>query len=162
MSTRSEHPAKLRIASYNVRKCIGLDRRRLPERVLDAISDVGADVIAIQEADKRLGERPTSIPLKTIDTHTDFEPVRLAHNDVSLGWHGNADNSTHARELVVQEQLRWPFSAGVADSAHILEWPFLAVQVCGHLLSHAHTHTDFPLAQIRYPALRANPSRTRI
>jgi hypothetical protein len=82
------------------------------------------------------------------------------NNRIPIGIKGEGCNSTHARELVVQEQLRWPFSAGVADSAHILECPFLAVQVCGHLLSH--THTDFPLAQIRYPALRANPSRTRI
>lgn len=109
MSTRSEHPAKLRIASYNVRKCIGLDRRRVPERVLDAISDVGADVIAIQEADKRLGERPTSIPLKTIDTHTDFEPVRLAHNDVSLGWHGNAVLVRKGMQVTNRERLHLPY-----------------------------------------------------
>lgn len=109
MNGQIEHPAKLRLASYNVRKCIGIDRRRVPERVLDAISEVGADVIAIQEADRRLGDRPTAIPLKTIDTHTDFEPVPLTRNDVSLGWHGNAVLVRKGTCILHRQPLHLPF-----------------------------------------------------
>jgi endonuclease/exonuclease/phosphatase family metal-dependent hydrolase len=33
----------LRVASYNIRKCVGLDRRRDPDRVLGVIAALGAD-----------------------------------------------------------------------------------------------------------------------
>ena len=41
------------VASYNMRKAIGLDRRRDPQRVLDVLHQIDADVVALQEADKR-------------------------------------------------------------------------------------------------------------
>lgn len=87
------HPIKdrpLRIASYNIRKARGLDGRRDPGRILDVINGLDADVIALQEADRRLGERPAALPKDLIARATDFEVVPLASNDVSLGWHGNA------------------------------------------------------------------------
>ncbi|MFT5650645.1 MAG: endonuclease/exonuclease/phosphatase family metal-dependent hydrolase [Yoonia sp.] len=80
----------LRIASYNIRKARGLDGRRDPGRVVDVLNGLDADVIALQEADMRLGDRPTAIPKAMIAQHTDFDIVPLAGNDVSLGWHGNA------------------------------------------------------------------------
>ncbi len=80
----------VKLASYNIRKAIGLDRRRDPGRILDVINQIGADVVVLQEADRRLGPRPTALPRQLIDDHTDFEPVPLASNSVSLGWHGNA------------------------------------------------------------------------
>lgn len=83
-------PLDLRVATYNVRKCIGLDRRRTPGRTLDVINRLDADVVAIQEADKRLGSRPTALPRTEISRSTDFEPAGIATNDASLGWHGNA------------------------------------------------------------------------
>ena len=80
----------MRLASYNIRKAVGLDRRRDPGRILDVINGIGADVLVLQEADKRLGPRPSALPRQMIADHTDFVPVALAMNDVSLGWHGNA------------------------------------------------------------------------
>ena len=47
----------LRIASYNVHKCIGLDRKHDPERVLRGLCAMDADIIALQEADRRFGAR---------------------------------------------------------------------------------------------------------
>ena len=91
--TVMEHSRKdtpLRLASYNIRKARGLDGRRDPGRVLDVINALGADVITLQEADHRLGERPAALPKDLIAQATDFDIVPLASNDVSLGWHGNA------------------------------------------------------------------------
>ncbi|MBD3677659.1 MAG: endonuclease/exonuclease/phosphatase family protein [Rhodobacteraceae bacterium] len=79
-----------RLASYNIRKCRGLDRRRRPGRILDILNDIGADIIALQEADRRLGARPAALPARMIEQETDFQAVPLARNHVSLGWHGNA------------------------------------------------------------------------
>lgn len=81
---------KLRIASYNIRKARGLDGKRDPGRVVDVLNALDADVIAMQEADRRLGDRPAALPHDMIAAATDFDVVPLAVNDVSLGWHGNA------------------------------------------------------------------------
>lgn len=80
----------MRLASYNIRKAVGLDRRRDPARILDVLNHIGADVIVLQEADRRLGPRPTALPRRMIADHTDYVPVDLAVSDVSIGWHGNA------------------------------------------------------------------------
>lgn len=81
---------RLRLASYNIRKAVGLDWRRDPARTLRVIGDLGADVIALQEADKRLGPRPAALPPKAILRETGLRPVPLARSPVSMGWHGNA------------------------------------------------------------------------
>lgn len=80
----------LRIASYNVRKARGLDRRRDPGRVLEVINRLDADIVALQEADLRLGDRPAALSRRLIEDETDFDVVPVAENDVSIGWHGNA------------------------------------------------------------------------
>ncbi len=38
-----------RIVTYNVHKCQGLDRRVRPSRIVEVLSDLDADVIALQE-----------------------------------------------------------------------------------------------------------------
>ena len=40
---------RLRVVTYNVHKCIGLDRRERPARIAAVLREVGADVIALQE-----------------------------------------------------------------------------------------------------------------
>lgn len=81
---------RLRLASYNIRKAVGLDWRRDPARTLQVIGALGADIVALQEADKRLGLRHSAIPPKEIARATGLKPVKLASSSVSLGWHGNA------------------------------------------------------------------------
>ncbi len=97
------------VASYNMRKAIGLDRRRDPKRVLHVLQEIDADVVALQEADKRMGGRGAAVPHDLIDTHGLYKPVhfgvrhkrrlektrqhaeRLLRIDTrNLGWHGNA------------------------------------------------------------------------
>ena len=48
----------LRIATYNIRKCLGTDRRRDAQRTLRVIERLDADIVMLQEADMRLGHRP--------------------------------------------------------------------------------------------------------
>jgi endonuclease/exonuclease/phosphatase family metal-dependent hydrolase len=40
---------RLRIATYNIHKCRGLDRRTSPERIAEVIAELVADVVALQE-----------------------------------------------------------------------------------------------------------------
>ena len=52
----------IKVASYNIHKGIGLDRRRNPERVVEVLREIDADVIALQEADRRFGTRACVLP----------------------------------------------------------------------------------------------------
>jgi endonuclease/exonuclease/phosphatase family metal-dependent hydrolase len=81
---------ELTFASYNIHKAVGLDRRRDPERILAILREIDADVVALQEADRRVGRRESVLPLQLIEDYTPYRPVALNHRPDSLGWHGNA------------------------------------------------------------------------
>lgn len=78
----------LRLASYNIQKCVGLDLRRLPRRIVQVIDRIGADVVVLQEADKRLPPRPAALPHFVLD-EAGWDSADLGGAG-SLGWHGNA------------------------------------------------------------------------
>lgn len=80
----------LRLASYNMHKGVGLDRRRDPERILAVLKEVNADIVTLQEADRRFGDRAGALPRQLIDDLTDYQVADLAGLPMSLGWHGNA------------------------------------------------------------------------
>lgn len=40
---------RLRIATYNIHKCVGIDRRYSPERIAEVLREIDADVVAMQE-----------------------------------------------------------------------------------------------------------------
>jgi endonuclease/exonuclease/phosphatase family metal-dependent hydrolase len=98
----------IRVASYNMRKAIGTDRRRRPERTLEVLRELDADVIALQEADRRFGTRASAIPLHMIDEHSDYKPVAFDARDGSLGWHGNALLVRKNVEVLHKELLHLP------------------------------------------------------
>lgn len=79
----------LTIASWNIRKAVGLDWRRDPERVLRVLATLEADVVLLQEADKRLAPRPPALPPQMVRaagwTALDADPATP-----SIGHHGNA------------------------------------------------------------------------
>lgn len=81
---------QISFASYNIRKAVGLDRRRDPDRILAILREIDADVVALQEADRRFGTRATVLPLAAIDEYTQYRPVPLSLRPDSIGWHGNA------------------------------------------------------------------------
>ena len=87
---------QLTFASYNIHRAIGLDRRRDPDRILSVLREIDADVVALQEADRRYRHRARVLPLAAIDDQTPYRPVPLSSQTGSLkrphsiGWHGNA------------------------------------------------------------------------
>lgn len=80
----------IRVASYNIRKSVGLDRQRRPERIIEILNEINADVVALQEVDRRTGTRPTTIPRDMIERETDLKIVDISIRPDSIGWHGNA------------------------------------------------------------------------
>jgi endonuclease/exonuclease/phosphatase family metal-dependent hydrolase len=97
------------LASYNMHKAVGLDGRRDPHRILRVLQEIDADVVALQEADRRVGGRGSTVPQELIDSQGLYKPVHLGvrhkrvfekarkHTDRllkvdtrNIGWHGNA------------------------------------------------------------------------
>lgn len=98
----------VKVASYNMRKAIGTDRRRRPERVIEVLNEIGADVVALQEADRRFGMRASALPLHMLEEHSDYVPVPFNTRDESIGWHGNALLVRRGIEVIDHEVLHIP------------------------------------------------------
>lgn len=80
----------LKVATYNIRKAVGLDQRRNPERILAVLKEIDADIIALQEVDRRFGARVSALPLAMLEAETSWMPVPLHFRPAAIGWHGNA------------------------------------------------------------------------
>jgi len=82
--------AKLTIASYNIHKCIGNDGVFDPFRIKNVILKLDADIVVLQEADARFGEREGLLDLDYLHVRggyrSIFSPDRSSR---SHGWHGN-------------------------------------------------------------------------
>ena len=98
----------LKVASYNIHKAIGTDRRRNPGRIVDVLNEIDADIIALQEADRRFGARAAAIPEKLLEMHSDFRAIPLDVQTDSMGWHGNALLVRKSVELLEHDIMHNP------------------------------------------------------
>ncbi|MGK7869577.1 endonuclease/exonuclease/phosphatase family protein [Falsiroseomonas sp. E2-1-a20] len=80
----------LRVASYNIHKCVGTDRRFDPARTAAVIAELGADVVAVQEADRRFGRRTGLLDAAALERETGLAPLPVSDLPDGHGWHGNA------------------------------------------------------------------------
>lgn len=112
---------QLTFASYNIHKGVGTDRRRDPERIMAVLHEIGADVIALQEVDRRIGDRASVLTRAEIDD-SPWRVAEVAKRPRSIGWHGNAIlvrrefalGPCHAIDLPTLE----PRGAACADFSH--------------------------------------------
>lgn len=111
---------QLKVASYNIHKAVGTDGRRDPDRILSVLREIDADVIALQEADRRFGDRASVLPRQAIDDHSPWRAVPLRMRPDSIGWHGNA--------LLVRREIE-------VRRAHIVPLPTLEPRgaICAEL-----------------------------
>jgi endonuclease/exonuclease/phosphatase family metal-dependent hydrolase len=98
----------IKVASYNMHKGVGADRRCNPERIVDVLREIDADIIALQEADRRFGTRERVIPLHLLDEQTDWKPVAVGRRVASMGWHGNAILVRKAAEVTACDAIHLP------------------------------------------------------
>lgn len=94
------------IASYNVHKGIGFDRRFDPARTISVIREMNADIVALQEASGRFGERESLLDLDRLAHECHLVPVPVSGPDGQHGWHGNLilfreGTVTSARQLAL-------------------------------------------------------------
>ncbi len=77
------------VASYNIHKGVGADRRRDLMRTAAVISEIGADIVALQEADTRFGSRRGLLDLDRLRADQGLVPVPVEGSGAAHGWHGN-------------------------------------------------------------------------
>ncbi len=81
---------RLTVASWNVHKCVGTDGRYDPDRTIAVIGEVGADLVALQEVDRRFGRRTARLDATRLRRETGLEPLKASDLPDGMGWHGNA------------------------------------------------------------------------
>jgi endonuclease/exonuclease/phosphatase family metal-dependent hydrolase len=95
------------LASYNIQKGIGSDLRRDPARTLAVIAEIGADIMVLQEADRRFGSRASALPLRELAA-LGWRPVPFEIRPGSIGWHGNAILVTERVDIIGHARLAVP------------------------------------------------------
>jgi endonuclease/exonuclease/phosphatase family metal-dependent hydrolase len=82
---------KIRIVTYNVHKCRGMDRRVLPARIAEVLREVNADVIAVQEILRVTNNDPKHDQVGYIASELGMEHCAFGHNrPLQGGTYGNA------------------------------------------------------------------------
>jgi endonuclease/exonuclease/phosphatase family metal-dependent hydrolase len=79
----------LSVASYNIHKAVGADRRRDPARIARVIAEIGADILALQEVDLRFGNRAGLLDLAALRDELGLIPVPVDSLGDAHGFHGN-------------------------------------------------------------------------
>ena len=79
----------LTIATWNIHKGIGTDRRRDLMRTASVIAEIAPDLMALQEVDRRFGTRAGLFDLDHLHDRTGLRPVPVHAHGPSHGWHGN-------------------------------------------------------------------------
>lgn len=82
---------KLKVASYNIHKCVGIDKKFSSSRIINVIKELDVDILALQETDKRFGKRIGLLDLELLKNETNFSSVPIQTMTMhGHGWHGNA------------------------------------------------------------------------
>ncbi len=100
-------PSELVAASYNIHKAVGTDGLRRPDRILDVLDEIGADLAVLQEADLRFGLRHATLPADAL-AGRGWRHVPFDHRGQSLGWHGNAVLVRGPLQLFRHRRIRLP------------------------------------------------------
>lgn len=97
---------ELTIASYNIHKAVGRDHRFAPDRIVEVLKQIDADIVALQEADQRFGARAGLLDLGLLHRKTGLRPVMIETPWQGHGWHGNVvlfrdGHVTASRQIVL-------------------------------------------------------------
>ena len=98
-----------KLASYNIHKAVGTDRQRDPLRILKVLAEVDADIVVLQEADRRFGLRDRTLPGFLVEKHSDYVPVPFDVQHDSMGWHGNTIMVRRDIAVLDQDVLHIPY-----------------------------------------------------
>lgn len=98
----------IKIASYNIRKSVGLDWKRNPSRIYSVLAELDADVVLLQEVDKRFGNRDATLCRDKLFELLGYRFAPIAVQNNSLGWHGNAILYRQPLQLLSYQRITIP------------------------------------------------------
>jgi endonuclease/exonuclease/phosphatase family metal-dependent hydrolase len=99
---------RLRIVTYNIHKCRGLDRRTRPERIADVIAELDADVVALQEIlDVRNGNPDFDQARRIHGALDGYEPCFGENRMLHGGPYGNMTLSRLPVQVCRNYDLSW-------------------------------------------------------
>jgi endonuclease/exonuclease/phosphatase family metal-dependent hydrolase len=121
----------IRVASYNTHGGIGRDGHFVPKRIADVLKELDADIIALQEVDRRFGSRIAALDPAMIEAETGYRAIRFSNLPQSLGHHGNVILARKSIDVIGARPIALPHleprGAAVAD----LDCGGLKVRVVG-------------------------------
>ena len=83
---------RLRLATYNIHRAIGVDRRFRPDRIVEILQDHDPDIVLLQEVDEGVPRSREINLARELAAELDMKHYALGHN-VSLkkGWYGQLE-----------------------------------------------------------------------
>ena len=79
----------MKVASYNIHKCRGMDGIVRPDRIVSVIGEIDADLVALQEVDRRFGQKNGLLDPAALRAETGLHLLVQSDGAESHGWHGN-------------------------------------------------------------------------
>jgi len=99
---------RLRVATYNIHKCRGLDQRTRPDRIARVISELDADIVAIQEILDVQNGRPEFDQVRRIQFLLKANEVCFGENrSLHGGRYGNLTLSRFPVRLCENYDITW-------------------------------------------------------
>jgi len=98
----------MKVASYNIHKCKGLDGAVRPDRVISVLGEIDADLIALQEVDRRFGTRSGLLDPEEILRATGMHLLLQSDAPHGHGWHGNALLVRSEPKFYLRERIKLP------------------------------------------------------
>jgi endonuclease/exonuclease/phosphatase family metal-dependent hydrolase len=135
----------LRIVTYNIHRCRGLDRRTRPERIAEVLASLDADVIAMQEVVGSGASSPGQAAL--IGAYLGMGWVMASARELRGHQFGNVVLSRHPIREHAQHDLSWK-SCEPRCSQRV------AIDVGDGLLQIFNVHLGTALLERRYQAVR--------
>lgn len=84
-----------RIVTYNIHKCVGMDRRLLPDRVAEVLRETEADIVALQEVVRTQNSRRGGDQFKAIAEYAEYPHLCFGENRPH--WGGSYGNGILSR-----------------------------------------------------------------
>ena len=79
----------LSVATYNIHKCVGRDRRHQPARTFAVLRELDVDVLGIQEFDSRPRRRRGPITVAAFEAALGYRALAQPTMEAGGGFHGN-------------------------------------------------------------------------
>jgi endonuclease/exonuclease/phosphatase family metal-dependent hydrolase len=93
---------KIKLATYNIHRAIGIDRRFKPERISEILNHINADIVLLQEVDEGVPRSQGLNLAKEFSLTCGYPHYQLGHN-VTLR-KGNYGNATLSRFPIIREK----------------------------------------------------------